>query len=117
MATKESLDRALQKVAKWRLLFVGWQLGTRPDTDPESQAVRDHRDLSLMLRIEMNALTGLLLKKGIFTEQEWRDALEAEAEQYDKDLEKRFPGVRSTENGLTFYDLNQVMTWQKGWKP
>ena len=75
MATKESLHRTLNKLAKWRTLFAGWQLGTRPDSDPECQAVRDHRDLSLMARIDINALLALLIRKGVFTEQEWIDAL------------------------------------------
>lgn len=34
----------LNVVCKWRSLFAGWQLGTRPKGDPESDAVRDHRE-------------------------------------------------------------------------
>jgi hypothetical protein len=34
--------KALQKLAKWRLIFAGWQLGTRLKGDPECDAVRDH---------------------------------------------------------------------------
>jgi hypothetical protein len=40
---------ALERLAKWRTLFAGWQLGTRPKGEPESDAVRDHREATLML--------------------------------------------------------------------
>ncbi len=115
MATKESLHRALSKLARWRGLFAGWQLGTRPDTDPEVQAVRDHRDLSLFARIDINAMLGLLIKKGVFTHQEWIDALEAEAKQYDKDLEKRFPGASTNDQGLVL--TPEAAAFMSKWKP
>lgn len=51
--------RRLEKLGKWRSLFAGWQLGTRLDNDPECQAVRDHREVTMLLRTEVNA-AGLL---------------------------------------------------------
>lgn len=116
MATLESLSRALNKVGKWRSLFVGWQLGTRSDTDPEAQAVRDHRDLSMLVRIDVNALLGLMIRKGVFTEQEWIDALEAEAKQYDQDLETRFPGAHTSDVGLRI-DSAKALPWMSKFKP
>jgi hypothetical protein len=35
-------NAALNVLAKWRGLFAGWQLGTRPKGDPESDAVRSN---------------------------------------------------------------------------
>lgn len=107
MATKESLHRVLNKVAKWRSLFAGWQLGTRSETDPEAQAVRDHRELSMMVRIEVNALLDLMIKKGVFTEQEWIDALEAEAQHYDR---------AASAAGLHI-DLIKALPWMGKFKP
>jgi hypothetical protein len=52
--------QALNRVAKWRGLFAGWQLGTRPKGDPECDAVRDHREITILLRVEASALTRLL---------------------------------------------------------
>ena len=80
-------------------------------------AGNDSFDVSLMARIDINALLALLIRKGVFTEQEWIDALQAEAEQYDRDLEKRFPGVRATDQGLQFYDVQKMRPWIKDWKP
>ena len=61
--------QALNRVAKWRTLFAGWQLGTRPKGDPESDAVRDHREITILLRVEQSAIIGLLIRKGIINPQ------------------------------------------------
>lgn len=105
---------ALNVLAKWRVLFTGWQLGTRPKGDPEGDAVRDHRELSLMLRCELSALTGLLLDKGVFTSEEWHAAIAKEARQLNSDYERRFPGVTASMEGLTF--TKAVLPWMKGWR-
>jgi hypothetical protein len=64
----ERTFRALNILTKWRTIFAGWQLGTRPKGDPECDAVRDHRELSMILRAEVTAFTGLLREKGVFTD-------------------------------------------------
>jgi len=46
----ERTDAALNVLAKWRAHFSGWQLGTRPKGDPEGDAVRDHREATILLR-------------------------------------------------------------------
>jgi len=107
--------RALNIVTKWRVLFTGWQLGTRAKGDPEGDAVRDHRELSILLRVEGSALVGLLLRKGVITEAEWQAALEREANQLSRDYERRFPGVTAHKDGLTF-DA-RAAEWMKGWRP
>ena len=94
------VHRALNRLAKWRNILAGWQLGTRPTSDPECAAVRDTRELLLLLRCDVNALTGLLAKKGVFTEAEWHEALVAEADQLNRDYEQRFPGFTATDVGL-----------------
>lgn len=107
--------RALNVLTKWRVLLTGWQLGTRPKGDPEGDAVRDHREVTILLRAESSALVGLLLAKGVITQAEWLDALRREAEQLNKDFERRFPGVTASEEGLTID--KRTLPWMKGWKP
>lgn len=111
-----SFELALNKLAKWRTVFAGWQLGTRPKGDPESDAVRDHRELSIILRAEENTLIGLLIEKGIFTEKEWIDALEKEAVQLDKDYEAKFPGFKTSQAGVEI-DVQVAVETTKGWRP
>ena len=107
--------RALNILAKWRALFVGWQLGTRPKGAPEGDAVRDHREVTILLRCEQSAIIGLLMAKGVITHDEWLAALEREAEQLSSDYAGRFPGVAATEDGLTID--RRALPWMKGWKP
>lgn len=112
------LDRtmaSLNRLTKWRALFAGWQLGTRPETDPECQAVRDHREATLGLRAEVSTLTALLRDKGVFTYDEFLAELGKEAEGLSQDLARRFPGVEATDDGLVF-DARAAET-MKGWKP
>lgn len=87
--------RVLNKLAKWRLVFAGWQLGTRSRSDGEARAVKDHREVTMFLRAEVSALTGLLIRKGVFTAEEFTEELAAEAVRLDADYEKKFPGFRT----------------------
>ena len=106
---------ALERLGKWRVLFAGWQLGSREKGDPEGDAVRDHREATLLLRAEVSALTGLLLDKGVCTQDELSDAVAVEADLLNAALERRFPGVTAHAEGLTLD--KRVLPWMKGWKP
>jgi hypothetical protein len=91
---------ALERVTKWRGWFAGWQLGTRSMTDPECAAVRDHRETTILLRIESSALVALLIRKGVLTQDEWAEQLAVEADALSAGYSERFPGVEATEHGL-----------------
>lgn len=92
--------RSLNRLCKWRTFFSGWQLGTRPLGDPESDAVRDVREMLLMLRTENNAIAALLVAKGVCTEADWGRQLELEAKHMNRSLEERFPGFSATDEGI-----------------
>jgi hypothetical protein len=113
-----SAARALNTLAKWRAHFAGWQLGTRAKGDPESDAVRDHRELTILLRAEMTALTDVMIRKGLMSAAEFDAALEREAIQLNKDYERKWPGVKAGPTGLS-YDLARIREagWMNGWKP
>lgn len=97
----QTLTAALNKLCKWRRFFASWQLGTRLESDGEARAVASHRELSILLRAEVNALTGLLIARGVFTQAEYGAALEAEAKRLDHDYEEQYPGWRSTADGMS----------------
>lgn len=90
----------LNKLAKWRNVYASWQLGTRLAGDGESKAVRDHRELTILLRAEVSALTGLLIKKGVISEEGFETALVSEAGQLDKNYEEKFPGFSTDQDGV-----------------
>jgi hypothetical protein len=109
---------ALEKLTKWRAHFAGWQLGTRAKGDPESDAVRDHREVTILLRAEVSALTGLLIRKGVITAEEFDGALRFEANTLEHAYQRRWPGVAATADGLS-YDLGEIRRagWMEGWMP
>lgn len=110
--------RAFNLLAKWRTVFTSWQLGTRSDTDAEAKAVKDHRELSILLRAEVTGITRILLEKGVVTEAELDEIFADEAEQLSKGYERRFPGYKATEHGMAI-DVAQVQEHgtMDGWPP
>lgn len=106
---------ALNRLCKWRIHFAGWQLGTRAKGDPESDAVRDHREITMLMRVELSALVALLISKGVFTGDEWAEQLREEAVQLSAAYERRWPGVRPSDSGLVYDD--RAKESMKGWRP
>ena len=114
MSIAEEYHNALNRLAKWRTAFAGWQLGTRLFDDPECQAVRDQRELLLLLRVELSALTTLMTQKQVFSCDEMQAAIIVECEYMHKLLEEKFPGFKATETGLTI-DPVKARDTMKGW--
>ncbi len=116
MSLADELNRALNKLAKWRMVLTGWQLGTRSKDDPECQAVRDINEMRILMRAELTAITALLVKKGVFTQEEFQAQLLEEAQYLDKAFERRFPGAKSADHGIVF-TMPEWGETSKGWKP
>jgi len=111
-----TLEKALNRLCKWRTVFAGWQLGTRTDKDPECAAVRDHREVTLLLRVEVSALTAVLIEKGVFTQEEYEKAIMTEAWHMNEMLEQRFPGFQATDIGMSIEPQKAKKTME-GWRP
>lgn len=116
MSTNQPKSRPfVEKLMKWRAVLAGWQLGSRSSTDPECEAVRDHRESSLALRIELNALLQVLIDKGVMTFEEFDDQLALEAQVLDHEYEKLFPGFQSTATGMSINPKVAAET-MKNWR-
>jgi len=100
-------DASLQRLAKWRSVFAGWQLGTRPRGDGESEAVRDHREVTMLLRAEVSALTRILLEAKLVDQNTLTRIVGEEAEYLSQAYEGKFPGARAIDEGMDF----DVQTW------
>ncbi|MDE2103378.1 MAG: hypothetical protein KGL39_39420 [Patescibacteria group bacterium] len=109
------LDRALNRLCKWRAHFAGWQLGTRSKEDPEAQAVRDHREVTMLLRAEVSALLATMEEVAPGFRRRFQINLIAEVEALEKMYEERWPGVKATDQGLS-YDQRAVET-MRSWRP
>lgn len=110
------MSAALNRLAKWRMVFAGWQLGTRAKGDPECDAVSDHREATLIHRVEITALSRLLIEKGVITTDEYSKVIDLEANELSAMLAKRFPGFNATDTGM---DMNVVLAQDtmQGWRP
>jgi hypothetical protein len=86
------LRAAQEKLGKWRGLYAGWWFGTKPIGDSQAKAARDNFDRTIMLRCEVNALTAILLDKGVCTTDEFVAHLLEEVEHMDRELERQWPG-------------------------
>lgn len=113
MNTVEKLNR----LCKWRSVLVGWQLGTRPAGDPEAQAVRDQRDVLMLLRCEVNALARLCIDQGVFSPKAWAMQLGDEADALNEAYRQRFPGMEATELGIRIVDPEKAAETTRGWRP
>lgn len=118
MSVAETYLVTMNRLAKWRTHFAGWQLGTRLKGDPECDAVRDTQERLLIMRAELNALTRLLIEKCGVTQEELQATITAEAEHLMGYLEARWQGVRAIDEGLS-YDIPAIQRagWMRGWKP
>lgn len=116
MSLEAQYMAALNRLAKWRAAYAGWQLGTRSKSDPEAQAVRDTREALLILRAEVNAITGLLVKKRIISVAELQSQIIEECEHLQSLQEQKFPGFKATEDGLTI-DTHIAIDWMEHWLP
>lgn len=107
---------AMERFTKWRRVFTAWQIGNLSDNGPEAMAIRDHREVTLLLRAENNALTRLLIKKGVFTSEEFTEQVIEEAEHLNKAYEEQFPGFKVTTFGLNIKapeSLETIKKWER----
>lgn len=106
----------MNRVAKWRTVFTGWQLGTRAKGDPEADAVRDHREATILMRAELSALASLLIEKKVFTAEEFTKNVHEEARLLCLMYERKFPGCKATDTGLVM-DAHIWKDTTAGWRP
>lgn len=95
-------EASLQRLGKWRSVFAGWQLGTRARGDGESEAVRDHREVTMLLRAEVSALTRILLEAKVVDQNTLTRIVGEEAEYLSQAYERTFPGAKAIDDGMTF---------------
>lgn len=107
--------QAINRVCKWRTVFTSWQLGTRSKEDPEAQAVRDHRELSILLCCECGALANVLITKGIVSQEELARKVAEEAAHLNLVYEQKFPGFTAHDCGISM-KLPEAAETMKGWR-
>ncbi len=116
MNAEALLRQSLNRLAKWRTVFAGWQLGTRAKGDPECDAVRDHREVTILMRAEMNTLVELLMEKKVFTHEEFQLSLGENADHMSAQYERQFPGFKAQDYGMEM-KMPEAGETMKDWRP
>jgi len=104
MDLQKRLTALLQSVRQAGRAQIGRVLGTVESTRGNYKTWIDLLERSYFLRVEVNALLGLLVDKGIVTHDEWLQRLVDELEAYLKDLSSQWPELEFTEVGMTIKD-------------
>lgn len=81
---------------------------------PECIAVRDVLEKLIVLRVEMTALTGLLMERGLITREAFQDAMATEALALDQLYERTFPGFTTSLVGV-HVKMPEAAETMKGW--
>lgn len=113
MTPEQRSNAALNRLCKWRMFFAGWMFGTQPESHGPTRAVRDLTDARLVLRVEVSALTALLIRKGVFTADEMNNQVAVEADHLAGALERRYPGFAATDAGLSMRMPQAGQTMQR----
>lgn len=105
------------RLHRWGFILVSRIRGTQPATDQVTKGVRNEINRALMMRVEINALTILLDKKGVVTGKEFAEQLQIEAKILCEKYEKEFKGAKTDDNGVVIYDAAAFAETTKGWLP
>lgn len=109
----ESYLKKLNRVAKWRTVFASWQLGTRSDKDGECKAVKHHREMTIITRVELTGLANLLIAKGVISSIDLENAIGDSSDRLNSDFEQFFPGFHVTEYGVNMIPASQALKTMK----
>lgn len=88
------------RLTKWRRHFALWQLGSSREGTQEFKAVSHHRELSMIMRAELNALTKIVLEAKLVTSEEMLKTFEEEFDLLSEDYAKAYPGITAFDWGL-----------------
>lgn len=108
---------ARARLFRWSKLLVGEFLGTTGDQDPRFHYLRHIEDRTQALRAEVNALTRILIEKGIVTRGEAEGIFEEEFALQCKALEAAHPGATATEDGIVLDPgrIADITQWMGNW--
>lgn len=112
MNANERAHIALDRVCKWRTILAGRVWGTQPKT-PQAKGRTDIFERLIIMRVELNALTELLLEQGLIIEERYLQAIERAAIELDNAYAEHFPGIKSSASGMVIGP--EALKTMEGW--
>jgi hypothetical protein len=110
------LGMKLRQVGRMQISRI---LGSVPTTSGAYKALIDLIERSYFMRAELNAITALLLKKGLVTEAELAKQFEEEFRHYFTQIAQAWPEAEFDAKGITIKDAAALAERSKreGWPP
>lgn len=99
---EETYRNLLQRLRQFGRLQEGRIFGSTFDTDGRHKAWMDLFEKVIFARAELNALTKLLIDKGVFTQAEWLSQVTDEAAWLFEQEMKHWPEIEVAEDGKSF---------------
>jgi translation initiation factor 2 beta subunit (eIF-2beta)/eIF-5 len=111
-----SLGMKLRQIGR---VQFGRIFGTEPNTSGRYKAMIDLLERCYFMRAEINAVTKLLIDKGVFSSSEFQKEIESEMEVYFKDVAAHFPEIEFRDDGFTIKDTQafHARTKSENWPP
>ena len=114
-----SIRGLAQKLRQVGRMQIGRILGTVPSDHGGYKALIDLIERSYFVRAELNAVTDLLVTKGIVTSYELQKAFDNDYRVLFEAVSKKWPEIEFTEAGCTIKDPKALAERMKreGWPP
>lgn len=119
------LDRS-EAIFSWAMklrqigrVHVGRITGTCSNNRGDYKTLIHLVERTMFLRAEVNALTQLLIKKGVFKEKEWERQWEIEIQNLFHGYAKDFPEIEFTDKGFIIKDKDALYarSMKEEWPP
>jgi len=86
----------------------------RAESPAQAEAVHDIFETTLLSRAQVNAITFLLLEKGVIDQKSFVARYQEECRWLCEQYEREFPGFRATDTGMQIHAALAALT-MKGW--
>lgn len=96
---EDELFQAFMRVRQFARYSTGRLLGTVAASRGSYRFVMDLLEKATYLRIEVNAISKLLIDKGVMTEKEWGETLLDEVQHFEREMQKQWPEVTVQQDG------------------
>lgn len=113
MKLDERYHKALNKLTKWRNFFAIWQTANKEPDEAEHKAIKDHREVTMLLRVEVTTLARMMVEKGVCTTDEFAEMMIIEAKHLERSFETAYPGYFAEEFGLSINNPEAAETMRK----
>lgn len=98
----EAIQAGFSRLRQFARYSVGRLLGTIAASRGPYKFALELAESRHFHRVELNALTGLLIKKGMFTATEWTREVDLEIEYYEKAVAAEWPECKPERDGRSY---------------